>query len=352
LLGIASTAQADVVVIANRTRQEVRFMLGPPQGKTQSYAIAAGTLEAVPVFGVMELTYGASKAPRRCLLYPDRAYCFANLASGLDLQEIGLGDKPGRDQRRPQVLSASDKPLRPRVLTIKVLVDQKERAVQTVWEKRLRDRLASASEILDHHCHVQLKIVAAEEWQSDDHADSLGTLLKDFERKVKTQPADLVIGFTSQRLGTEGQKPVGVTRRALHDHILLREWWPPSETGRLEVLLHELGHYLGAVHSADRESLMRPSIDKFARDRIYPYPVFDPVNTLAMNLVAEDVFDRGVRRFVDLRPSTKQRLRLIYTESARALPDDSTPALYLRLLDAAPAEPRKRISALPEPPPR
>ena len=348
---VVPPARAAVVIVANRTRQEVRFTLAAPHGKPQAYAVKAGDLAAVPVSGVVELTYAAGKAQRRCQLLPDCIYFFSHLASGLDFQEIGLGDNAGRENgATPQALAASgnDRPVRARVLTVKILVDKKERAVRALWEKRLRERIESASGILNHHCHVQLKVIGVEEWQSDDAVDSLGSLLRDFEVKVKTRPADLAIGFTSQRLSNEAQKPVGVTRRALHDHILMREWWPPTERGRLEVLLHELGHYLGAVHSADHDSVMRPSIDKYSKDRINPYPVFDPVNTLAINLVAEEIFDRGVKRLADFRPATKQRLRVIYTESSRALPEDPTPGMYLRLLDAAPAETRQRISAVPE----
>jgi hypothetical protein len=344
-----SPAQGAVVVVANRTRHEVRFTLSPPQGKPQPYAVKAGALAAVPVSGVMDLVYAAGKEQRHCQLLPDCIYFFSQLASGLELKEIGLGDNADREKASASVpASDSDKPAPARVLTVKILVDKKERAVRALWEKRVRARIEAASRILEHHCHVQLKVIAAEEWQSDDAADNLGVLLRDFETKVKTKPADLAIGFTSQKLGTEGQNPVGVTRRALHDHILIREWWPPRESGRLEVLLHEIGHYLGAVHSADHESVMRPSIDKLtSKDRINPYPVFDPVNTLAMNLLAEEIFDRGVKRFADLRPGTKQRLRVIYTESSRALPADPTPAQYLRLLDGAPVENRQRLSAVP-----
>jgi Matrixin len=349
LLGLCVPhARGEVVIVANRTRHEVRFTVASPPGTPQPYAVKAGTLAALPVSGATELVYAAGKEQRRCQLSPNCIYYFSDLASGLDLQEIGLGDGENNTAAPIQpAASEREKKPGPHVLTVKILVDKKERAVRALWEKRVRERIGSASRILDHHCHVQLKVIAVEEWQSDDAVDNLGALLRDFEIKVKTKPADLTIGFTSQKLSTEGQKPVGVTRRALHDHILIREWWPPRESGRLEVLLHEIGHYLGAVHSADHESVMRASIDKISKERVNPYPVFDPVNTLAMNLVAEEVFERGVKRFADLRPATKQRLRVIYTESGRALPDDPTPGMYLRLLDAAPAENRQPVSAVP-----
>jgi hypothetical protein len=179
---------------------------------------------------------------------------------------------------------------------------------------------------------VRLKVVAAEEWQSDDNLEEVESLLTDFERKVKLGSARLAIGFTSQPVTELGKKRVGVTRGPLSTHILIREWWPPGERSRLEVLLHELGHYLGAAHSVEGDSAMRPRLGDVPRTRADRYPGFDPVSTLIMNLVAEEAFDRGAKRFSELTPATRQRLGAIYEALARALPDDPAAGHFLRWL--------------------
>ena len=75
----------------------------------------------------------------------------------------------------------------------------------------------------------------------------------------------------------------------LHPYILMREWTPTTEPGRLEVLLHELGHYLGAVHSPEPTSVMRRKLGD-GRSVSLRFPVgFDPLNTLAMNLVVGEL---------------------------------------------------------------
>ena len=50
----------------------------------------------------------------------------------------------------------------------------------------------------------------------------------------------------------------GCSLGPLHTHILIREWKPRTEPERLEVLVHELGHFLGACHSPENDSVMRP----------------------------------------------------------------------------------------------
>ena len=114
---------------------------------------------------------------------------------------------------------------------------------------------------------------------------------------------------------------------------------PTSEPGRLEVLLHELGHYLGAVHSPETTSVMRPKLGD-GRSISLRFPVdFDPLNTLAMNLVVQEVRAHHIRSLVQVSPATKERLRQIYHEVETALPDDPTPPKFIALLGPATPKP-------------
>jgi hypothetical protein len=333
-------AAGATLVVANRTAREVRFTLTPAQGKSQPYAVPPGDLAAVPVAGDVAIAFDSGKERRHYQLGADAVYYFADFPGGLELKEIGFGDsreRPGGPPsdpppEAPGQPTAKAAPAGPRVLTVKILVDQKEPATRQVWEKRLRGRIAAASQVLEHHCRVQLRVVAVEEWQSDDTETDFARLLRDFERKVPAAPARLAIGFSSQRLGGAHEGRIGATRTALRQHILLREWWTPRERGRLEVLLHELGHYFGAVHSGDADSVMRSGLGTSPPTRDDHSPRFDPVNTLIMNLVAEEVFADGVTHLSRLSLATRDRLRAVYTELGRTLPRDPTPAQYLRSL--------------------
>src|SRR3990172_8995441 len=64
---------------------------------------------------------------------------------------------------------------------------------------------------------------------------------------AKQFPAQLAIGFTSQYQVVTGRVHMAGTRGTLQSHILVREWSQHmSEPERLELLVHELGHFLGA----------------------------------------------------------------------------------------------------------
>jgi hypothetical protein len=156
--------------------------------------------------------------------------------------------------------------------------------------------------------------------------------MTEFEREVKPAPARLAIGFSSQFQAPEGQAHVGGTRGPLHSHILHRELARHvDDRVRLEALVHELGHYLGAAHSPEATSVMRPVLGNRNPQTAGGPIQFDPVNTLAMYLVSEELRYRDVDRFADLTPQTRKRLRQIYTELSRANPKDDSAARFLQL---------------------
>ena len=67
---------------------------------------------------------------------------------------------------------------------------------------------------LDHICRVTLKVVAVEEWQSDDAAaGDLHRLLADFERKVRAGPAQVAVGFSSHCNARQRRHKVAMSRR-------------------------------------------------------------------------------------------------------------------------------------------
>ncbi len=144
----------------------------------------------------------------------------------------------------------------------------------------------------------------------------------------------MAIGFTSQYPANQFSSHLGATRGPLHPYVLVREWSPQiTETERLEILVHELGHVLGAAHSADDNSAMRPKMtDRRARARSYRI-TFDPLNTLAMSLVAEEIRLHEAHSFLQFRPATHAKLRSLYATMAKALPDDKAAARFVAAMD-------------------
>ncbi|HEY2760471.1 MAG TPA: M12 family metallo-peptidase [Pirellulales bacterium] len=333
---------AAVAVVSNRTPEEVTFSVmetGPAVDRTQptQYKVAPGDLTVVPLArGV-----GAKLASNTVNydIQADAAYYFGELPSGkIDLGRIGIGEMPNLDPQTdllniPAPKNSPDADDAARTITVKIFVDEKEPEKPAAWQRRLRDRVAAASDILQRTCGMRLKVIDTGTWQSENIA-KFEDAVDEFARKTDPGEARIAIGFTSQFQITKGRTHLGGTRGPLNRHILLREWSQyVTEPERLELLVHEIGHFLGAVHSPEPDSVMRVILgDKQARARKFQIH-FDPLNTLAMNLVAEQWHRHPLHSYAELSPQTQARLRAIYSAISQTLPDDASSLQYLRILD-------------------
>jgi hypothetical protein len=191
---------------------------------------------------------------------------------------------------------------------------------------------------LEQYCRVGLRVVAVDTWNSDNATNDFIASLGEFEREVKPFPGRLAIGFTSQWEVVRGRMHMAGTRGPLHTHILVREANPHiGEAERLEFLLHELGHYLGAAHSPERDSVMRPVLGDKQAGRVAFRIRFDPVNALVIAMVGEEMRRRGAVKLADVSNDTKRRLQQIYTELSRSLPNDSAGQHYVQMMSSSTA---------------
>src|SRR5215469_5719930 len=111
--------------------------------------------------------------------------------------------------------------------------------------------------------------------------------------------------------------------------------------------MHALGHYLGAAHSPETDSVMRPMGNQPSTEALR----FDPINALAMALVGEEFATAAPQGLAGLSPRARQRLVSIYATLAEGTPDDPLADRFLRLLSVRPIEPSSRPQPfVPEPP--
>lgn len=341
-----NSSRAAVIVFANYTDDEVRFSLSSDKGNPRSYTVAKGDVLAVPATRSLEAAFSTGRKLQRDRVHTNALYFFIGKAKAMQLRQFSFSDSAKQPPKAPaeveeEPADSTGENASKTILKIPVmlLVDQAERNVQSVWEKRLRQRVKSASDILQRCCRVQLEVVEVGTWQSDPRSAQLADMLDDFQKKVAPKKARLAIGFTGVRGGGAVQDhALGCTKGSLHTHILMGEYRLRTEAERLEVLLHELGHYLGACHSPESNSVMRPKLgDGRANLRSFRMG-FDPINTLAMNLIAEEIARRPVRSLAAMRSRTRKCLFDLYTTLTRLIPKDPAAAQYLSALGPRPLE--------------
>ena len=188
------------------------------------------------------------------------------------------------------------------VIPLKILVDEEQKYTRERWEKDLRHTVTAASDVIERHCGLRFEVQLVDTWTSENKAAGLGPLLADFELKVDPRPAWLAIGFTSQQKNQRGKAERHAVRW-FPRHILVRDWTPKAnQADRVELVVHLLGHYLGAMDSPEPLSVMRP-LTGADRLRKQPFPMqFDALNTLLLNVVADQIRTTGPAEWPDLPP--------------------------------------------------
>jgi hypothetical protein len=331
-----STVDAAAVVLENQTTGNIDFTIHWPNDKDSRHTLVAGDIRPIAVTDPIGIAFDADGLPHRHRLQPNGIYIFVRRNEKLELTELRLPSigisysdhaASSSDRATPDATDSICS------IPVKILADDQEPTVRAVWEKRLRDRLNAASDIFERCCRVRFKVVAVDTWAADQDISEFDQSVVEFERKVRPSPGRIAIGFTGHYKWDAGETHVGAIRGPLRSHILIREALVRvSEPERLEVLVHELGHFLGAAHSADGNSVMRPTLgDRRSCARGFRIG-FDAPNTLAMYLIGEEFRQQPLDRLRELSLSAKNPLRGIYAWLAQTLPNDPAAPKYKALL--------------------
>ena len=221
-----------------------------------------------------------------------------------------------------------------KTIAVRIFVDEEEPRIVQLWQQTLAQRLNQASLILSQYGDLRFSVTKFSTWDSDDRLQDFSASLKEFETEAKPDPAELAIGFTSQYQLQRGRSNLGGTRGPMRKHILIREGAPNvQEVERLEVLVHELAHYMGAAHSGDNNSVMRPLLgDGRSRSRSFRI-LLDAPNAQIVQLISMEMANRNVKSMHQLSLPTRMKVRDQYQTLARDFPDDEVAGVYARLMD-------------------
>ena len=209
-----------------------------------------------------------------------------------------------RDYNPPELAALSTAPTEELVLRVQVKVDARYRKENLRWRQRIERQLEAASAELSGTFRIRLDVARIDEWEHDSAANDLEENLRALASDPVPEGIDRVIGFTSSLPSyTSDQHALGMAH-VLGQHLIMRGMNSHIEYDRLDevlsaatpkereelykqrvlhkettVLLHELGHTLGALHLR---------VDGYIMSKHYSHKVnsFAPANVELMKLAA------------------------------------------------------------------
>jgi len=332
-----------VVVLQNLTSLKIEYELRQADGHSIRQSIVPTDVASIPTTGPIVVAFGEGPAARIRQLEVNSIHYFGirdGVPELVDLTLPGIDATAGAATPPPGPARAAQPRLPTGIykIPVAILYDADDPRVHPAWEKKIRQRFAETSDIFEHHCRVRFEIVSVGRWTSDPSIRSFDQSLWEFARKVRPGSARLAIGFTTHYGWVRGEKHLGGTHGALASHILIRESpGQVSEPERLEVLVHELGHFLGAAHTSDQNSVMRPVLgDRRSASKAFRIG-FDAPNTLIMSLIAEEMQTRQLWHPSALSPNAKNAVRGAYMALAQTIPDDPVSTSSVQSLGPPPA---------------
>lgn len=311
---VAWPAVAGITLIVNKSAGPVTFDVDTGDGKK------AVTLQPTGMTPLRVASFGALfwESPQgtvRRRLNPNTVLEFQNNSDQVILREAPPKVPPG-----PKL-----------TIPVKVCVDDEQSDPPEVWKERLRKRVERASDVFEPRFGLRFKAAEFGDWKSGDRQRDLISLLREFRQKTRPGDSKLVIGFVSQAADDSGKVHLGLAAGPLGTHLLLRERRGLSENELTELLVHELGHHLGAPHSPDATSVMRPILGDGKAANLSFSISFDPISAMVISVIAGELKNRDVRRLSDLSPSAVKSLRKAYETVFTLFPDDPLAPQFLSL---------------------
>ena len=351
LCATCPAAQAAGIALYNATERPVSVNISHPDKKPYPVLLAAGESILLTVGRQPVIDISLPTKQVRYRLEPYHAYMFSPDKSGLEFHGIDLaGAMP-----RPDDVPADPPVLAPLKLPVALYADDATPFARVGWERQYRSRLAGASAVLEKQCGVGLTVAAVGDWKSDTSNGDLGQQAKLFETAARPPAGVLAVGFTGRfPKGDTADAPTGFARQPLWPFVLVRDANLRTETERVEAVVREVGHFLGAAHTPDPRSAMR---GKPADGRAFAgrHPVgLDPLNLLAVGIWADELRAGKPKSVADLKPVNRERLAVLYKTLSGLLPGDELAAERLaeleRVGDVAVTQPAKEPPAVATPP--
>ena len=328
LLGLAvgglaqKSARAAVVVINNGSQRTIQFTLEPTWSGEAHYSVAPGRLIPVPVPNAVRIAFPSGEVIVRGWLAPNTLQEFYVQGKEVNLRPVLFSAIP------TSALPTAEPPV-PVTVPVKLLAEKGLAGTGAVWEDHLREQLEIASQYFQLYCGVRFRVAAVQTWRPEESARDFPRLVAAFS-KVALRPGWLAIGLVREMQGDPGYE-FHHAPQPLFTHLLLPDVRKNfTREDQLQVLIHALGHFLGAAHSPEPSSIMRAG--SFGSRRPEGSLSFDAMNTLVMNLFADELRAHGPEALEKMPRDHREYVAAAYREMANRLPSDREIIHYAELL--------------------
>jgi tetratricopeptide (TPR) repeat protein len=181
------------------------------------------------------------------------------------------------------------------------------------WKETFLRRLAYASKIYENEFGIKFVPVAFWDWSPKNKQPDMTYLMEDLKSNYHLGDVDIIIGLSHlDKVKTPGElRDMEVLGRSqpFSGYSVIRTPQDPLYKIQEEaVLIHELGHLFGAVHTNDANTILFPIVDRQIPTR------FDPVNREIISLAKNVDFKGGAE---SLNPGTIQQLINAYAGMSR-----------------------------------
>ncbi len=358
-LGRVRAVEADVLVLANRTDRPVALTVGAGPFEWLTCVLVPGEAMAfyVPPTEVRVVLHDASSqtADASYACEPGQAcFVFRDEGGRLAIAAIGFAtvhDPAGQLEQllRPRLGVNRAAAVQPTVVVYAKLASDDEQPLKpSAWQRHLSERLRDVSRRMLRQLSVSVRCVGYATWDSNDDILDFDVAANEFADEVDPGRAHVAIGFTAQFGNvTEPHGDLGTSHGPLRRHILVREGTGQLlYVDRIEVLFHELGHFLGAAHSPEPDSVMRPRLGDHRAVRKDALIQLDPVNCLAAALVVDGLngLHHVPESIGDLPPLHRYLLARVYRTLEQAMPEDPVAPRYLTLVRPVQYIPRSGLA--------
>lgn len=335
------SAPAAVVAFLNASATDLTFTIEHKDTPDISVKLPAGHTAAVRVGRepVLRVTLNGKQAAFH--LDPYTPYLFVDGEKG-DVQFSGV--ELASEMPKPDDVPARPGESRPLKIPVTLFTDTSNPLLKEQRERFVRGRFAAAAKVIETQLGVVFDIVGVDEWEADAKAESLLSAAGEFERKVQPKTGR-AFGFLSRAVrGDDFAAPPSGT------HALVRDGSPKAEAERLEVIVQQLGRWLGAVRSPDGGSVMRAKLGDGRATRKGWVTQFDPLNLIVMHVWAEELAAGRGPKPDDLNPKARRRLLVLYKSIAAVhdgVKSEDTQARDMMAAFAGDPDPKLKPEPLP-----